>query len=177
MSRSITSTEDDTSDGPRVLTVVSCGETKQDLDDGETVPARELYTSNVHKYGKDRYGRRSHGYYIASAKFGLVHHETELPDYDKTLSDMSDEEIAVWAEDVSSEIQDQILEDGYDAVVIIRGEDSRRSRNTLTRLTPTSSHRGRRTILSPDAVGGCPGVVTRATGQRTSPRSRRSARS
>ncbi|APX98618.1 DUF6884 domain-containing protein [Natronorubrum daqingense] len=107
---------------PKVLTVVSCGETKQALEDGETVPARELYSSSVHTC-KDRYGRHSHGYYIASAKFGLVRHDEDLPYYDQTLSEMRDAEIQAWAEDVTDELYEIVHRDGYDAVVIIGGED------------------------------------------------------
>ncbi|WP_440767581.1 DUF6884 domain-containing protein [Natronorubrum sp. DTA7] len=107
---------------PKVLSVVSCGSSKQALEDGETVPARELYNSSVHTC-KDRFGRHSHGYYIASAKFGLVHHDEELPYYDQTLSKMSDDKVWEWADDVAGDLQRIVDRDGYDAVVIIAGED------------------------------------------------------
>ena len=76
---------------PRILTVVSCAQSKHDLADGETVPARELYSSAVHTC-KDRYGRHSQAYYIASAKFGLVHQDEELPEYDQRLSNLPTQE-------------------------------------------------------------------------------------
>ena len=69
---------------PRICTVISCGQTKQDLETGQTVPARELYTSPVHTC-KDWYGRHSHGYFIASAEFGLVEPWRQLPAYDTSL--------------------------------------------------------------------------------------------
>lgn len=107
---------------PRVLTIVSCGESKQDLENGETVPARELYTGPPHVC-KDRYGRHSHGYYIASAEYGLVHHATELPEYDKTLAEMSDVQVKAWARDVADELEPIVREGGFDAIVIIGGQD------------------------------------------------------
>ncbi len=107
---------------PKVLTVVSCGSSKQRLEDGETVPARELYNSSVHTC-KDRYGRHSHGYYIVSAKFGLVRHDEELPYYDQTLSEMDVDAVRTWAEDVADDLQRVVDLDAFDAVVIIAGED------------------------------------------------------
>ena len=107
---------------PKVLSIVSCGSSKQTLEDSETVPSRELYNSSVHTC-KDRYGRHSHGYSIASAKFGLVRHDEELPYYDQTLSKMGDEAVREWADDVASDLQRIVDRDGYDAVVIIVGED------------------------------------------------------
>lgn len=106
---------------PSVLTVVSCGGQKQDLDPGETVPARELYTSSVHTC-KDRYGRHSDGYYIMSAKYGLVHHEEELPEYDRTLDDMGAEQVSDWGSEVSTAVAETVEAEGYDAVVLIGSE-------------------------------------------------------
>lgn len=103
---------------PRVLTVVSCGSSKQSLADDETVPARELYDSSVHTC-KGRYGRHSHGYYIMSAKFGLVHNQTELPEYDLSLDDLSDDERAQWAADVVEDLVTIVDREGFDAVVLI----------------------------------------------------------
>jgi len=108
--------------GPCVLTVISCGEQKQALDEGETVPARELYTSSVHTC-KDRYGRHSHGYYIASAKFGLVHHEELLPMYDRRLSELSDAARIQWAHDVLGDIAETAAVIDADAVVFLGGRE------------------------------------------------------
>lgn len=106
----------------RVLTVVSCGGTKQELAAGETVPARELYSSSVHTC-KDRYGRHSHGYCIASAKYGLVENARELPWYDQTISDMDDIAVEAWSDEVAGDLAALVGEEGYDAVVIIGGRD------------------------------------------------------
>ncbi|PCR88624.1 DUF6884 domain-containing protein [Natrinema ejinorense] len=106
---------------PRVCTVVSCGESKQDLDAGETVPARELYSSSVHTC-KDRYGRHSDGYYIMSAEYGLVHHRTEIAEYDRTLDNMTDTRVRAWGRDVADDLRDVLAEGDFDAVVLIGSE-------------------------------------------------------
>ena len=104
-----------------VMTVISCGASKrEDLDDGETVPAKDLYTSTAHKC-KEKFALHSDGYYIASAKFGLVSASRELPWYDKTLSNMSDSEVAQWASNVADDLRQTVEDHNYDAVVIIGG--------------------------------------------------------
>jgi hypothetical protein len=108
-------------DDPRICSVVSCGEQKQDLDDGETVPARELYTSSVHSC-KDKYGRHSHGYFIASAKFGLVSPETELPEYNTNLDDLQPHEQRLWAQDILTDLIDHVRDQEFDAIVLIGGK-------------------------------------------------------
>lgn len=107
-------------DPPRVCTVISCGEQKQDLDPGETVPARELYTSAVHTC-KDRYGRHSHEYFIASAEFGLVDPDMELPAYDTHLDDLRPREQRRWGREVLNNLIKQLRQRRFDAVVLIGG--------------------------------------------------------
>jgi hypothetical protein len=122
MSESTHVDDESTDTSLRVLTIVSYAATKQELDEDETVPARELYSSNTH-ICKDRFARHSHGYYIASAKYGLVHSETEIGWYDQTLSNMSDEEVEWWAEDVAGDLAHIVVDDNFDAVVLIGGKD------------------------------------------------------
>lgn len=104
------------------MTIISCGSTKQDLEDGERVPARELYKSSVHTC-KDRFGLNSHGYFIISAKYGLVHHESELPEYDLRLSERPDEEIEMWGKCAADSISKAVTDHNFDAVVIIAAKE------------------------------------------------------
>jgi len=107
---------------PTVCTVVSCGATKREgLAPGESVPARELYTSSVATC-KDRYGRHSDGYYIMSAEYGLVHNQTEIAHYDRTLDDMTNTQVRAWAREVAGDLQTVLDREGYDAVVFIGSE-------------------------------------------------------
>jgi len=108
-------------DSPHVCTVVSCGDSKQALDDGETVPAKDLYTSPVHSC-KRQYGEHSAAWYIASAEYGLVVPDDNLPEYDTRLDDLTEYGQRQWAWDVVTGL-DQHLEDmSADAVVVIGGE-------------------------------------------------------
>lgn len=107
----------------RVMTVISCGASKrEDLDEDQTVPAKELYTSAAHGC-KQKFALHSDGYYIASAKFGLVSANKELPWYDKTLKEMPDSEVAKWATDVAEDLRQVVEAYNYDAVIIIGGRD------------------------------------------------------
>ncbi|WP_226043385.1 DUF6884 domain-containing protein [Natrinema sp. DC36] len=103
---------------PRVCTVVSCGSTKQDLAPGETLPARELYDSSVHTC-KDRYACHSEDYYIMSAEYGLVRHNTELAYYDRSLDQLSDAGVQAWSHDVARDLETVLADGDFDAVVLI----------------------------------------------------------
>ncbi|MFC6720920.1 DUF6884 domain-containing protein [Natrialbaceae archaeon GCM10025810] len=109
------------SDRPKICTVVSCGATKRDLAPGESVPARELYASSVHTC-KDRYGLHSDGYYIMSAEYGLVHNQTEISYYDRTLDDMSDLQVRAWGRRVALSLEEVLGYGDFDAVVLIGSE-------------------------------------------------------
>jgi hypothetical protein len=109
------------SEYPKIATVVSCGAQKQDLNDGETAPARELYTSSVHTC-KDRYGRHSARYYIASAKFGLVPATAELPEYDMHLDDRTEGSQVTWGWEVVEDLREAVELRKFDAVVLIANE-------------------------------------------------------
>lgn len=106
------------SDSPRVLTAVSCGSTKQNIAGLERVPARELYSSTVHKC-KDKYGRHSHGYYIMSARHGLIHNQEKIGYYDELLDDNPESSIQHWGCEVTNSLEQAIEEGDYDAVVLI----------------------------------------------------------
>ncbi|WP_455448205.1 DUF6884 domain-containing protein [Natrinema thermotolerans] len=103
---------------PRVCTVISCGGTKVDLPAGASLEARLLYDSSVHTC-KDRYGCHSDGYYIMSAKYGLVHNQTEITTYDRTLETMSEPQVRAWARDVADDLASVLANGEFDAVVLI----------------------------------------------------------
>lgn len=106
---------------PKVCTVVSCGATKKDLAPGEAIEARRLYDSSVHTC-KDRYGRHSDGYYIMSAEYGLVRHDTEIAHYDRTLDKMSDIQVRAWGRKVALKLEEVLGCGEFDAVVLIGSE-------------------------------------------------------
>ena len=109
---------DETDDDPAVLTAVSCGSSKKNIAGIETVPARELYDSPAHTC-KDRFGRHSAGYYIMSARHGLIHYSERIGYYDELLDNKSDEEIRQWGREVADDLASAVAAEGYDAVVLI----------------------------------------------------------
>lgn len=74
-----------------ILVIVGCGSAKQDLEEDETVPARDLYTSNFAHLKRD-YGDAHGGMRILSAEHGIVRPDTEIGYYDTHISDLSDRE-------------------------------------------------------------------------------------
>lgn len=104
------------------LTLISCGGTKQELDEDETVPAKELYNSGVHTV-KVNYAEASNDYRILSAKFGLVHPDEDLPWYDLRLGDQPLEYRKDWAATVAGDLADTIDAHDIDAIVIIGSDE------------------------------------------------------
>ena len=109
----MSTTKDARVDDGNVLTLIGCGSAKQD----EPAPARELYTSSY--FAKKRgWGRAWGDIVILSAKYGIVEPDREIPPYDKTLKNASDEEADEWATGVMAD-----LPRDYDAYVVLAGSD------------------------------------------------------
>ena len=96
----------------KTIGIIGCSKSKNDPsewddahpdadagDDVETLPLQYLYSSGFWTV-KSRYGREvPDEWRILSGKFGLVSPDVEVEDtYERTLHNMSDEEIAEWAE-------------------------------------------------------------------------------
>lgn len=109
----MSTTKDAQVDDGNVLTLIGCGSAKQD----EPAPASELYTSSY--FAKKRtWGRAWGDIVILSAKYGIVQPDREIPPYDQTLKDYSDDEAAAWADDVLADLPHE-----YDAYVVLAGSD------------------------------------------------------
>jgi len=74
---------------PRIA-IVGCGSAKQDLDDGETVPAKNLYTSNYFQLKREYAETCCDEWFILSAEHGLIHPDDEIEAYDASLDPQSD---------------------------------------------------------------------------------------
>jgi|GEM_PF-2206542 len=103
-----------------VCAVISCGQSKRELEPGETIDARLLYDSSIHTC-KDRFARQCDGYYIMSALHGLVAHDMQLRPYDKSLETMSENARLAWGRRVARELTPILEQGGFDAVVFIGG--------------------------------------------------------
>lgn len=98
------------------LALVGCGDEKAD----RRVEAKRLYTSDYFK-NKRYWAEGCDSWRILSAKYGLIEPDDVIDEYDKTLSDMDDDAIDEWAEDVVSDL-DPLLEE-VETVFILAGED------------------------------------------------------
>jgi hypothetical protein len=82
--------------------------------------ARDLYKSPLfsksYQYAKTHYDK----VYILFAKYGLVHEEQEIEDYDLTLNKMSKEDIIKWSSYVAEQINNTFNKD--DEIYIIAGK-------------------------------------------------------
>ena len=103
------------------LVLVGCGAAKQDLDEGETVPAADLYTSSyaalkrgyAEAYG-DRWG-------ILSAEHGAIAPDERIGTYDTVIGDLDADEIEGWVDSVGATLEEWVaaeLSDGAECVEI-----------------------------------------------------------
>jgi len=109
--------------------IVGCGSSKIELDDDETVPAKDLYDSNYFNLKQQYCETCCDDWRILSAEHGLIHPEKEIGTYDASLSPRSesyigDYEAGKWSVNTAGEF------DFYDSVnaayaryVILAGED------------------------------------------------------
>lgn len=89
--------------GSKILKIglISCGKNKLPY----SAPARELYTGDLFKkasaYAEQHYDR----WYILSAKYGVLHPDTVIEPYDKTLNKMGKGDREIWVNSVIRTLQ------------------------------------------------------------------------
>lgn len=74
---------------PRIA-LVGCGKSKIDVDDGEAVPAKDLYDSAYFQLKREYAETCCDKWRILSAKHGLLSPDEEIGPYDATLNPRSD---------------------------------------------------------------------------------------
>lgn len=95
------------------IALVSCVKSKRPTP----TRAADLYTSPLFR-GLRRYAERvSDAWYILSAEHGLVHPDTILAPYERTLNKMSKAARATWAERVRGQLL-EVLPKGAEVVVL-----------------------------------------------------------
>lgn len=113
---------------PRIA-LVGCGKSKIDLDDGETVPAKDLYDSNYFSLKREYAEICCDKWRILSAKHGLLSPDDEIETYDASLKPSSDSyigdyEAGKWAVETSQSLS---VFDSFQAIhaeyVVLAGED------------------------------------------------------
>ena len=111
------------------IALVGCGAAKQDLDDGEIVPAKDLYTSPYFSLKREYAVECCDEWKILSAKHGLLDPETEIETYDASLNPRSDRyigdyEAGVWAVETAQSLSVWTsFKIPYTHYVVLAGED------------------------------------------------------
>lgn len=103
---------------PTRIGLVQCGSAKQDLD-GETVPAKDLYTAPY--FGlKAWVGEHCcDEWWIVSGKFGLLHPDAEIAAYECYLTEQSDAYQRRWLARVSGSFPRLSLSDRQEAELVV----------------------------------------------------------
>lgn len=109
------------------LYLVSCVAKKQ----CHIAPAKTLYRSPWFGLARALVEREAAPWYILSAKYGLVHPDTEIAPYDETLNTLGVAQRREWAARVEAQM-DETLPDA-DEVVVFAGQRYREFLNTYLR--------------------------------------------
>lgn len=110
------------------LFLVSCVSKKR----ANASPAKHLYQSPLFNLAQAWVEREGAPWYILSAKYGLVHPDTEIAPYDETLNRMGVAQRREWAARVETQM-DEMLPDA-DEVVIFAGKKYREFLENYLRL-------------------------------------------
>ena len=98
------------------LYLVSCVARKGEYP----APARDLYQSPWFVHARDWIERDGVPWYILSAKYGLVHPDTVISPYDKTLNAMGVNDRRDWAANVENQMDEMMSE--YNEVIVFAGQ-------------------------------------------------------
>ena len=98
------------------LYLVSCVARKGDYP----ASARDLYLSTWFVLARDWIDRDGAAWYILSAKYGLVHPDTVISPYDKTLNTMGVNDRRDWGAMVENQMDEMQVE--YNEVIVFAGK-------------------------------------------------------
>lgn len=101
------------------ICLVACAGTKR----GTPAPAEDLYISSLFSKSCEYAKRNADGWFILSAKHGLLHPGTITAPYDLTLNTMPKADRRAWAERVMTDLR-PLLEPG-DRVTFLAGQHYR----------------------------------------------------
>jgi len=102
----------------KTLVIVGCGAAKRD----ELTEAQDLYTSTYFAKKRDLAETRGDYWAIFSAEHGLIEPTTEIPPYDTTISDLSEDELDELAHSVGMDLIDWIadhISDGSEVEIVV----------------------------------------------------------
>jgi len=114
---------------PPKIALVGCGSAKVDLDDGETVEARDLYSSNYFSLKREYAETCCDNWMILSAEHGLLSPLEEIETYDASLKPASDSyigdyEAGKWSVRTSNSLETyKSFQSVHARYVVLAGED------------------------------------------------------
>lgn len=101
-----------------VRVLVGCGAEKAD----EECPAKDMYTSDYAEKKRGYAELYGDDWYITSAEHHILHPDTEIEPYDKSLTEMSAAERRAWGGPTSEQLRELEWEH-VDLVVMLMGQD------------------------------------------------------
>lgn len=101
----------------RTVVLVSCVKRKHD----KLAKAKELYDSTLFRAQRVFAEKFADDWYILSAKYGLLHPETEIEPYEQTLKGAGTAHRREWSRKVYAELEVRTKSD--DLIIITAGED------------------------------------------------------
>ena len=105
------------------IVLISCSSTKQPLPAGETVCAKDLYTSSLFRKSM-QYAEMQHSdrIFILSAKHGLLRLDDRIGTYNEALNNKPAAERRVWAGQVLAQLREEGCDLSRDKFVILAGK-------------------------------------------------------
>ena len=99
------------------VVLISCAKRKQH----KPAKAKDLYDSTLFRAQRAFAEKFADDWYILSAKYGLLHPETEIEPYEQTLKNAPTSQRRVWSDRVYAELEACTEPD--DLIVVTAGED------------------------------------------------------
>jgi len=106
-----------------MIVLISCVSQKQQLEKGQKVAAKELYTSPLFKKSWAYANKLNPDtIYILSAKYGLLKPETQVTTYNETLNDKKAAERRDWSEKVLKALKAEGVDLKKEKFIILAGK-------------------------------------------------------
>ena len=107
----------------KTIVLISCTKKKQEKPKGQTVAAKDLYTSPLFKKAW-RYANllKPDRIFILSAKHGLLAPDTRIAPYNQTLNQATSAQRKQWAAGVIASLQKEGIDIKRDRIIILAGK-------------------------------------------------------
>lgn len=105
------------------IILISCVSKKEHIGEGEMIPAKKLYISNLFKKAWNYANKLNpNRIYILSAKYGLLSPEKKIEYYDETLLKYTAIEKKKWAENILFQLKSEGCNLENDEFILLAGK-------------------------------------------------------